>query len=298
MESEAADPGEVAELKARVHDGVASQARLTAELEKQRGERRRTERRAGSLSAKLEKLHADLSQHLESERAAHTRISELEQQLREKEEAVVRASAQLQQETADRQLAEEQLRAVGDMSAQWRQYLSLFDESKQAFKRAQADLEARLQTNLDSLSECESKLQQEAGERQRLEETLAAAKRHAHDQSQRSAVELSKLQSALLVEQFERKRLEGEAIQSRYCSLDSARVGRTTVNRLRRQIRQPLDSLVQSTRRLLEVQLDEEQTKLVEAVLENALVLQSSLQEAGTANGNSPRAEGEGQLDK
>src|SRR6266567_3131193 len=298
LESEAADPGEVAELKARVHDGVASQARLTAELEKQRGERRRTERRAGSLSAKLEKLHADLSQHLESERAAHTRISELEQQLREKEEAVVRASAQLQQETADRQLAEEQLRAVGDMSAQWRQYLSLFDESKQAFKRAQADLEARLQTNLDSLSECESKLQQEAGERQRLEETLAAAKRHAHDQSQRSAVELSKLQSALLVEQFERKRLEGEAIQSRYCSLDSARVGRTTVNRLRRQIRQPLDSLVQSTRRLLEVQLDEEQTKLVEAVLENALVLQSSLQEAGTANGNSPRAEGEGQLDK
>ncbi len=246
----------------------------------------------------MEKLHADLSQHLESERAAHNRISDLELQLREKEEAVVRAAAQLQQETADRELAEEQLRAVGDMSAQWRQYGSLFEESKQVFKRAQADLEARLQANLDSLSECESKLQQEAGERQRLEEALAAAKRHAHDQSQRSAVELSKLESAMLVEQFERKRLEGDALQSHYSSLDSARVGRTTVNRLRRQIRQPLDSLVQSTRRLLEVQLDEEQTKLVEAVLENALVLQSSLQEARTSTADSPRAEGEGQLDK
>jgi hypothetical protein len=111
-------------------------------------------------------------------------------------------------------------------------------------------------------------------------------------------VELSKLESALLVEQFERKRVEGDAIQSHYSSLDSARVGRTTVNRLRRQIRQPLDSLVQSTRRLLEVQLDEEQTKLVEAVLENALVLKSSLQEAGTSTANSPRAEGEGQFDK
>src|SRR5712692_9378583 len=298
VESETADPGEIAELEARVRDGVATQTRLTADLEKERGERRRSERRAASLSAQLEKLHADLSQHLESERAAHNRISDLEAQLREKEEAVNRAAAQLQQETADRQLAEEQLRAVGDMSAQWRQYASLFDESKQVFKRAQADLEARLQANLDSLSECESKLQQEAGERQRLEEALAAAKRHAHDHSQRSAVELSKLESALLVEQFERKRVEGDAIQSHYSSLDSARVGRTTVNRLRRQIRQPLDSLVQSTRRLLEVQLDEEQTKLVEAVLENALVLQSSLQEAGTATGNSPRAEGEGPFDK
>jgi len=288
----------VVELEARVRDGVACQARLTAELEKERGERRRSERRAGSLSAQLEKLHADLSQHLESERAAHNRISDLEQQLGEKEEAVDRAAAQLQQETADRQLAEEQLRAVGDMSAQWRQYGSLFEESKQVFKRAQADLEARLQTNLDSLSECESKLQQEAGERQRLEEALAAAKRHAHDQSQRSAVELSKLESALLVEQFERKRVEGDAMQSHYSSLDSTRVGRTTVNRLRRQIRQPLDSLVQSTRRLLEAQLDEEQTKLVEAVLENALVLQSSLQEPRTSTADSPRAEGEGQFDK
>jgi len=95
--SEAADPGEVVELEARVRDGVASQARLTADLEKERGARRRSDRRAASLSAQLEKLHADLSEHLESERAAHSRISDLEQQLREQEEAVVRSTARLQQ---------------------------------------------------------------------------------------------------------------------------------------------------------------------------------------------------------
>jgi len=201
----------------------------------------------------------------------------------------------LQREAAERQLAEEQLKAVCDMSAQLRKYLSLFEESKKVFKRTQEDLESRLQTSLKAVGETDSRLQKEANERQRLEEALASAQRNLHEQTERGALELSRLQSELQVEQFERKRLEGDAVQSRYASLDSARVGRGLVNSLRREIRQPVDSLLQTTRRLLEIELQDEQKKLVESVLESALLVQTSLQETGTLTGGSARADGEGQ---
>ena len=92
------------------------------------------------------------------------------------------------------------------------------------------------------------------------------------------------------VEQLERKRLESDAIQSRYSSLDSARVGRAMLDRFCKQIRQPVDGLMQLTRRLLEAELPDEQKRLVESVLENTLLLQTSLRESAAADAGSARA--------
>jgi PAS domain S-box-containing protein len=294
-ENAAAHGAEISELEQRVRESVASLARVTVDLEKERGERRRVEQRSASLTAQLQQLHGELKQHLESQRGTQDRVGDLEQQLRDSEGLVARVSADWQKETTDRQLAEEQLRAVGDMSAQLRKYLSLFEESKKVFKRTQDAQESRLKASLDALSEKETKLQQEASERQRLEKALAVAQQSVQDQSERSALDLVKLQSELQVEQFERKRLEGDALQSRYASLDSTRVGRTMVNSFRRQVRQPVEDLMQSTRRLLAIELGDEQKKLVESVLEHALLLQTSLQEAGASNGGSTPARGNGQ---
>src|SRR5206468_11468723 len=136
----------------------------------------------------------------------------------------------------------------------------------------------------------DAKLQTEASERKRLEESLAAAQRNIEEQTQKSSLELTKLQSELEVEKFEQKRLQGEAMQSRYSSLDSARVGQAMVNSFRKQIEQPVEHLMQSTRRLLESQLETEQKKLVEAMHENALLLRTNLQESGPSNADSDRA--------
>ena len=89
------------------------------------------------------------------------------------------------------------------------------------------------------------------------------------------------------VEQLERKSLEALAVQSRYSSLDSARVGAAMVNGFRNQIRQPIDKLMHSARRLLEIHLEEEPKKLVESLLKSALLLQTSLREGGSLNADS-----------
>jgi hypothetical protein len=56
------------------------------------------------------------------------------------------------------------------------------------------------------------------------------------------------------------------------------------VNSFRDRIRQPIEKLMQSARRLLEIQSDGEQKQLVESLLENALLLQTNVGEGGTSN--------------
>ena len=149
-------------------------------------------------------------------------------------------------------MAEQQLHATGDLSAHLRDCLAAFEAAKLSFKRTQEQMEAQMQSSVKDSGEREARLHREATERQRVEEALAAAKRTIQEQ----ATELSKLQSAYQVEQAERQRLHGNAIQARYASLDSARAGLTAGNRLRRQMREPVENLMKATRRLLEPWLD------------------------------------------
>jgi PAS domain S-box-containing protein len=69
-EKEAAHTVELTTLERRVRDGVASLARVTAEVESERTERRRSEERFVTLSNQLQQLHAELRRHLDSEKKA------------------------------------------------------------------------------------------------------------------------------------------------------------------------------------------------------------------------------------
>jgi chromosome segregation ATPase len=292
-ESEAAHKADVGEMEGRLAESIALLARVTTELETERSERQRLEQRAASLVAEMQDLHKELQQHLGSEQANEQRIAGLMQQLREREDAVTKVSMDLQKEMLNRQAAEEHLRATADMSDQLRNHFSLIEEAKQVFASRESDLESRLQASLDALREREASVQKEANERRRLEETLQEAQRESQRQGDSNALELSKLKLAMQVEQLERKGLEAQAIQSRYSSLDASRVGAAMVNSFRDRIRQPIDKLMQSARRLLETQLEDEHRKLVESLLENALLLQTSVRESGLSNAGSAGTHGE-----
>jgi len=182
---------------------------------------------------------------------------------------------------------------VGDMSAQLRQYLTLFEESKKVFKKTQDQLEARLQNSMANAKAADDRLQGEVAERARLEEALASAERALQEQVEQAAVELARVKAELTVEQLERTRVEGGAHHSRLASLDSTRVARTMVNSFRRQVRQPIESVMESSRRLLEHDLPPEQKKVVETLLENALLLQSTVEQSESVvntQGDLPKA--------
>ena len=174
-------PGQLLEHEARLRTAVTSLARATAELETERGERRRSEQRAATQAARMQQLHEELKLHLETEQIDQQRFTELEHQL--------------------------------------------------------------------------------------------------HEQTQQNDLTVAKLQSALQLEQCERKRLEAELQRSRFGSADSARSGRSLVNGLRRQLHPPAESLHHSACRLLQGQLSDEQKHVVQGMLESTLLLQTALQE-------------------
>jgi len=62
---------------------------------------------------------------------------------------------------------------------------------------------------------------------------------------------------------------------------------------LRRQLRQPVDEMCQSARRLIQSDLDDEQNRLVQAVLENGLLVQANLQDAAPSDIVARRTGGE-----
>ena len=272
-----ASPDELAALQQRLDEAVAGRSRLSADLERERAERRRLEQRATSLAAQLQEMHSRTGQHLEAERLSQDRISALEKQMSEREDALARTTADLERELAEHHSAEEQLRAASDLIAQLKNSVSSFEGAKKAMQRRHDELEKQLQSRVSAATDNEARADKESRERERLEKALLAAERAAQQQT----AELSRLQCALEVEQAERKQLEGEAVQLRYSSADSARSGLTTLNRLRSETRQPVSQLMHATRQLLERELPEDTKALITSVLDNALLLQDKLQEIG-----------------
>jgi hypothetical protein len=268
-----------AELERQLREKVSELAQATAELENEKGERRRCEQRAAALAAQLQSLHAELSQHLEAERATHQRISALEQRILEREQTISQARSELQKETADRRLAEEELRTATELGRQMQNNLALYEETRKMFKNTQDQLEAKLKTTQSALHENESKLQKESSERRRLAEALDESQRLLKDQSQNNSLELSKAQSGLQLTNFEKKCLEAELLRNRQDSVNSARANRAVVHNMRQQLKQPVDNLYLFACQLLRKELPEEQKKVAQVLLENALLLQTTLRE-------------------
>jgi chromosome segregation ATPase len=282
------DPGSA---EARFRESISALARVTAQLEKERGERRRIEQRSQFLSSQLENLHEELRKHLEVEKESQQRISEFEKQLHARDDALAKAISDLQKEAAARQLVEAELKAKSDMGSQLQEQFNLLDEAKKVFNKAQQGLEGRLQAALGSLKQAEAKLQEQAAERKRLEASLDAAERKLEEQTQQSATEVARLQANLEVEVIERRKLESQSMQSRYASLDASRLGRAFVNSFRTHLRPSADHLLQVTRRLLELPLEGEHKKLVEQVLEDTLLLHTSMQDDTRLPGEGESAE-------
>lgn len=270
----------LAEAERRARDGVTSLARVTADLEKERAERRRLDQRASSLAGQVEAMHEQLRQHLELERDNQNKVLDLESQLRERDARLTDLRTDLNRELTDRKLAEDQLNATSEMSSKFQEALRVFDEAKQAFQRTEKELTSRLETSAKALTESQSRLQKEVSERQQLTQTVKTLKQQLQEQSDKSAIEVSQLQSALQVAQAELKQMEGSAIHSRYASLEAARADRLLLNTMRTRMRDPLEQVLRSTRGLLEAELSAEHRKLVDSVLEQALLLQSNIQEA------------------
>ena len=274
---------ELAEAERRVREGVTSLARSTADFEKERAERRRFEERSTELATQVQTMHEQLRQHLESERANQNKASQLETELHDRESIIIELKADLQKQTVDLQLAEEQLKNTADMSRQFQESLKLFEDTKQAFLRTEQQLTSSLEASAKALTESEARLQKEIKERQDLAAALEKLQAQFQQDTGKNAAEVARLQSALQVEQLSRKQLEGAAVQSRYGSVESARADRVLLNRLRTRVREPMDKLLRSTRGLLEVELKDDQKKLVESILEEALLLKSNFQEVSVS---------------
>jgi CheY-like chemotaxis protein len=242
--------------------------RCTAELEQQEAERRSAEEqlhKAKELNAQLRK---DLSFFDQANKKFDGSRQELQLRLAASLNAVKEHEARSQHEKLERQrLAQNLEQTQAELQDQVRKAESLAQE---------------LQSTREALQDREARLQKEAAERQRLGEALATLPSGSGDHSDRD-LEFSKVQSALQMEQVERKRQESQLARMRQSALDAAHAARSLRNSMRRQIREPVDNLVQSTRSLLELEMGEEHKKLAEAVLQDVLLVQTRLRDPALA---------------
>jgi chromosome segregation ATPase len=242
-----------------------TEAELASRLEVSLGTLRQSESKWQAESGERQRLGKALQEAQTLVRDKQQAIEKQELELQTTVKALNETQSKFQKEASERQHLAEALNAARR---------NLDDQAQRSEK-----LESQLRTVLEALTETKSVLQSESSERQRLAEALEAAHREQREQSQRSEIEVSKLRSQIHLEGVERKRLEADVAQLRHQATDSERAGRILQSTLRKQIRKPVDDVYQSARCLLQLELPEEQKKLVEVVLKDALLVQTCLQE-------------------
>lgn len=156
-------------------------------------------------------------------------------------------------------------------------------ERKEAakFKRKAEQLEERVARTEETLKRTKADLERQISARKRLADGGAPAGELA-DMDQRVRETVGAIARATADLEAERRRLESAAFQSRVPSLDATRIGQAFANSLRSQLRPSAENLMQSIRELLGYALENDQKRLAETALENALVIQAGLQEANT----------------
>ena len=246
--------------------------RSTADLEQQHAEHHLAQEQL----QKTREANAQLRKDLAFFDDANKRFDGSRQSLQSKLESSLNATreseARLQQETAERQrLAASLEEARRDLQNE---------------RRKRESLEHEVLSHQNILKEREAKLAEESSERQRLSNALDSAQRGAQDGTERD-LEFSKVQSALQVEQVERMRQESQLARARQRALEAALAARALRTNLRRQIREPVENLVQSASTLLEMEMGDAQKQLAEAVLQDVLLVQTRLRDPGVAHGDS-----------
>jgi DNA-binding response OmpR family regulator len=263
----------ISELEQQHHQTSEALDRSAADLEQHQAERRLAEEQLQKAKETNAQLRKDLSFFEEANGKFDGARQDMQSRLEANLNAVRENETRLQRENAERQRLAESL-----------------DEARRELQnqtRKQEALERELQIARDALQEREAKLQKEAAERERLNQTQDSVQHGLQDRTQRD-LEFSKLQTALQLEQIERKRQETKLARTRQSALDAAHAARALRTSLRRQVREPVDSLIHSARNLLELEMSEEQKKLAEAVLQDVLLVQTRLREPVSPQGDQP----------
>lgn len=278
LEAQREDHQRLSEVEEQARQSRLALEQSNAELEHQQEERRLAEEQL----EKAKEVNAQLRKDLSFFEGANKKFGGAQQHLQSRLEANL--SAAREHEARRQQEIAEQQRVAQNLENAQRE---LQNES-----RKRESLQQELQAAQAALQEREAKLQRETAERVRLKEALDSYQRNLQDGSERD-LEVSKLQAALNLEQVERQRQEAQLLRMRRSALESAHAARSLRTSLRRQIREPVDTLAQSAQSLLELETGEEQRKLIEAVLRDVLLVQTRLREpepAAAAESSTPGA--------
>ena len=259
----------------------------TAALEAETARRTQLEEELAQARQAGDELNSRLSAELQTGAESEARLHELEQRLTQSAEELQRAQAQAQPPPAPAPAPSE---GEPDLQDQLLEIERRLRTTVASLARTTAELEtergersrsqqraAALATQMQQLRE---ELEDHLASKQTDQQRLAELEHQLQEQGRQHDLNVAKLQSALQIEERERKRLEVELLRSRAQSTDSARAGRALVNRLRRQLQPPAESLHHDVCRLLQLQLPADQKQLLQTMLENILLLQTSLQES------------------
>ncbi len=251
--------------------------RITAELEKERAERKRSEQRIASLSEQLQQLHRQLSENLESERSCQTKIADAEQRLEEFEGELQESRRALKDEQHQRELDSQELTALKELNSRLETDLSALELSHTEIKKGHEELLVRLEAGLASITNRDSELQKAVLERQRLENDLATTQRELRDTTEKNGVEHSRLQLALETSELERKRLEQEVLRSRLAAISSARESGALLLDVREKAKQPLNELSDAAAEFLHSEGTDEHKELAANFLKSLQALKTAL---------------------
>jgi DNA-binding response OmpR family regulator len=266
------DLARLSALEEQHRQATQSLERGAADLEQHQAERRLVEEQLQKAKESNLQMRKDLAFYEEANKKFGGTRQELQNRLEASLSAARESEARLQQEAAERQ------RLTASLEEARREL--------QTQSRKRETLEQELQNDQNALKERDAKLAEEAAERQRLTEQLDSLHRGFQNGSERD-LEFSKVQSALQLEQVERKRQETQLARTRQRALDAAHSARALRTSLRRQIREPVDNLAQSARSLLEMEMSDAQKQLAEAVLQDVLLVQTRLRDPGLSHGDS-----------
>jgi DNA-binding response OmpR family regulator/chromosome segregation ATPase len=288
------------ELQSKLEAALTNQQQIDSRLREESAEGKRlvesldsAQRQVQDQARIRESLESQLQTSTESLQASELKLQQAAAERVRMTDALEGIQRELRHESQNRQTLEAQLKTSAESlrsneaklreTACERQRLteSLNDVQHQlqtATRKSEA-LGAKLCSAEESLQANEAKLREISADRQRLAAALETARLAMGDLAQRHELESSNHQTALHLEQVDRKRQETNIARMRQASLDSLRAARVVRNGLRQQIREPVDSLCQSASSLLESQLAEQQKALAEAVLQQALMVRARLQD-------------------
>lgn len=281
LESRRPTEQRLTDLERQLRDGVAAQARLTRELEQERGERRRAEERMREAREQVRQLHEELGRQLSAERELRGRMAELERALGEEKQAASRAQAEMEQHQAKRQVVEAQLREMGQLSEQYATHVARGEEAWSAMRQVRDEVERALGETRKKLGEVEAERNGEHRERCRVESALAAAERRCEELTVAQAADRERYEQTLARQEREQQSLRKEWLEARQEAIRLAGEKGLRASELGTRLRGPAEALRTAAARLLDLELPDAQKALLEDVLEQALVLEEALRPEG-----------------